>query len=312
LTVLSSSKYKEQLEKIVGSHAVQFDVFMSKYTSMKVGGIVAALVTIESEEALSSVLAFLSSNEIPMQIIGNGSNLIVSDKGYTGVLIRIAEAFAKYRFDGNQVTANSGILLSILAKRAQKNGLSGLEFASGIPGTLGGAVAMNAGAYQGEMSQVVLSAECMTFQGDKVILDQEGLNFGYRHSAIEDNRLIVLKAIIELHKEDEELILNRMKELNRIRAEKQPLQYPSAGSVFKRPVGYYAGQLIEECGLRGFRIGGAQVSEKHCGFIINNGSATASDVIELVRFIQRKVLDQKGVCLEPEIKLLEGDNRCKF
>ncbi len=241
---------------------------------------------------------------MPYYILGNGSNLLVSDKGYRGVIIQVFKSMNKIRADGNCIHAQAGALLSAIAARALEKSLKGFEFASGIPGTLGGACVMNAGAYGGEMKQVLKQVTVLDSEGNILAIPSEDLEMGYRTSIIAKEGHIVLEAVIELEEGNEEEIRSLMEELKNKRVEKQPLEYPSAGSTFKRPEGYFAGKLIQDSGLRGFSVGGAQVSEKHCGFVINKDHATAADIAELMRRVSQCVEEKFGVALEPEVKRL--------
>ena len=234
--------------------------------------------------------------------MGNGSNLLVGDKGFRGVVIQLYKNFDGLEIEGTKVTAKSGAMLIRVAKEAGKAGLTGLEFASGIPGTIGGAMVMNAGAYGGEMKDVVRAVTVLTKDGEIKTLTGEEMNFRYRGSVVEDKGYIVLEAVMELTEGNLEEILGRMDELSIQRRTKQPIEYPSAGSTFKRPEGYFAGKLIQDADLRGYQVGGAQVSEKHCGFVINAGGATAADVMQLMKDVSEKVNEQFGVTLEPEVK----------
>ena len=242
--------------------------------------------------------------EIPWFVTGNGSNLVVSDEGYHGVILSVYKNFQGIEVEGNRIRAKAGSMLVSISQAAREAGLSGMEFASGIPGTLGGGVRMNAGAYGGEMKDIVQNVTVLTREGEIRELEKEELGFGYRASVIKDRGYVVLGAELMLVPGDKEEILARMQELKNKRVGKQPLEYPSAGSAFKRPEGYFAGKLVMDAGLSGYAVGGAKVSEKHCGFLINAGGATASDVMELIRQIQAKVKEQFGVQLEPEIQFL--------
>lgn len=274
---------------------------MSRHTTFRVGGAADFFVEIGSAKELLDIINYLTKTERPYFILGNGSNLLVGDKGYEGVILHLGERFNRITIEGNTITAQAGAMLSTVAKTAAKNGLSGMEFAAGIPGTIGGAVVMNAGAYEGEMKQIITKVTVMTKEGEILELDNGTMEFGYRTSIIKNRPFVVLSAVISLKKGDIAAIQSKMDDFNKRRKSKQPLEYPSAGSTFKRPEGYYAGKLIMDAGLRGYRIGGAQVSEKHCGFIINVGNATAADISELMDEVAEKVEEQFSVTLEPEI-----------
>lgn len=251
---------------------------------------------------MRDTLLLLKKENVPYYVMGNGSNLLVGDKGFRGVIIQIAKKMNQIRVDGETIYAQSGALLSRVAAQALANGLTGFEFASGIPGTLGGAVMMNAGAYGGEMKQVLANAYVLTKVGEIRVIPADLMELGYRTSIFSKNQDIVLGAELKLERGNEENIRNYMEELKEKRVSKQPLEYPSAGSTFKRPEGYFAGKLIQDAGLRGFQVGGAQVSEKHCGFVINRNQATAADILSLMEQVADKVEAQFGVRLEPEVK----------
>jgi len=295
------------IAEIVGSINVTTDEPMKNHTSFQVGGPADIYVTPESAEHIIQVLEFCRQNNIPFFIMGRGSNLIVRDGGMKCVVIDTSKKFNNYTVDGETITADAGILLSKLANIALKHSLSGLEFASGIPGTLGGAVVMNAGAYGGEMSHVVEETLYIDRDGKNVLLNNTEHEFGYRSSILQKNGGVVLRTKVKLKKGDAESIKDLMNELNFRRKENQPLEYPSAGSIFKRPPGYYTGKLIEECGLKGYKYGGAEVSAKHCGFIVNTGGATAGDIINLIEYIKSTVMEKYGVLLETEVKIVGED-----
>ncbi len=277
---------------------------MKEYTSFQIGGPADILIQPETKEALALCYSTVKAEGVPVTIIGAGSNLLVGDKGIRGAVIRLTKPFSRVQIEGEMLIAEAGISLARMASEALSAGLSGLEFASGIPGTLGGAVYMNAGAYGGEMKDVVLETEYLTADGSvKTIAGKDHL-FGYRKSFFSGTENMILNVKLLLKKGDPALIRETMRELNARRKEKQPLSYPSAGSTFKRPEGHFAGKLIEDAGLKGARIGGAQISEKHAGFLINSGGATATDVRQLIEHVQAKVLEKFGVTLEPEIRFL--------
>ena len=263
-------------------------------------------VTPKAKEEVRDVICICKEAGMPYYIIGNGSNLLVSDAGYRGVIVQIYKEMNEVKVEGDLVKAQAGALLSGIAAKALGAELSGFEFASGIPGTIGGACVMNAGAYGGEMKDVLESVTALTGEGKIIELGRNELELGYRTSVIAKKGYIVLGAVLKLERGDGEKIKTYMDELKEKRVTKQPLEYPSAGSTFKRPEGYFAGKLIEDAGLRGFQVGGAQVSEKHCGFVINRDHATAADIMELMRQVQIRVKENSGVDLEPEVKRL-GD-----
>lgn len=274
---------------------------MAAHTTFKVGGPADFYLKINSKQQLVKTVPYLNALGLPYFVLGNGSNLLVSDNGYQGVILEIGAEFGGITVEGSRVLVQAGASLAKLAKTAMEHGLSGLEFAAGIPGTVGGAVMMNAGAYGGEMAQVVTTVTVLAEDGSELVLNRDSMEFSYRSSVLKNKSFIVLEAELMLQPGDMQQIRARMEEYAKSRREKQPLQYPSAGSTFKRPEGYYAGKLIMDAGLRGYRIGGAQVSEKHCGFIINIGNAQASDIYELIEEVKEKVYDKFGVHLEMEV-----------
>ena len=280
---------------------------MSKHTSFRIGGPADLFVQPANEEELWNALHLARQEKVPFFIVGNGSNLLVSDEGFRGMILHTGGMLKDISVEGDVIYAQAGALLSTVAKTALEHGLAGMEFAAGIPGTLGGAVCMNAGAYGGEMKDILLDAEVLTQEGERLVLPVEELNLSYRHSVIFEKNYVVLAAHIRLSRGDTAEIKNRMNELAGARRDKQPLEYPSAGSTFKRPEGYFAGKLIQDAGLKGYTVGGAQVSEKHSGFVINRGGATAEEVRFLIRQVQQKVRSQFGVELEPEVRMLGFD-----
>lgn len=294
----------DKVVDIVGEENVHTDEPMSRHTTFRIGGNADYFVKPGNADEVVAVIAVCREYSIPYFILGNGSNLLVSDDGYRGMIINIMDNMDSVTVDGRIITAQAGAMLVRVSVMARDNALTGLEFASGIPGTIGGAVYMNAGAYGGEMKNVVKTVRAIDEYGRIYELDSEKMDFSYRHSIVEERKLIVLEVTLELEHGSREAIDDRMKELAEARRSKQPLEYPSAGSTFKRPEGYFAGKLIMDAGLRGYSVGGAQVAEKHCGFVINKGGATASDVVELIRDVQHDVDDKFGVTLEPEVKML--------
>ena len=265
-------------------------------------------VSPETEESLICGLKWCREQNVPFYVIGNGSNLLVGDKGFRGVIFQVCKNLEsveiKESAEAIYVRAGAGVMLAKLAKDISSRGYTGFEFATGIPGTLGGAVTMNAGAYGGEMKQVIQSVRAVNMAGDILELPAEALDMGYRTSRIQKEQLIVLSAVLKFSRGDAAKISERVEELTRQRKEKQPLEYPSAGSTFKRPEGYFAGKLIQDAGLKGYRVGDAMVSEKHSGFVINAGAATASEVRQLMRNVDAVVYDKFGVHLEPEVRLI--------
>ncbi|WKV08344.1 UDP-N-acetylmuramate dehydrogenase [Thermoanaerobacterium sp. CMT5567-10] len=293
----------EILKKAISEENIYINEPMSRHTSFRIGGPAEVFVIPQNREELINVLDIIRNENIPYFILGNGTNIIVSDRGIRGVVIKLT-AIRKISVEGEYIVSETGALLSAIANTALDNELTGFEFASGIPGTLGGAVTMNAGAYGTEIKDVIEKVEVIDENGNIYEIKNGNMKFAYRSSAIQLDNLIALKAWIHLKKGNYKDIRAKMDELNGLRKKKQPLEYPSAGSVFKRPEGYYAGKLIQDAGLQGYTIGGAQVSEKHCGFIINKGDATAEDVINLIRFIQKTVKDRFGVDLHTEVKII--------
>lgn len=301
--------FYNRLLEIVGEENVKLDELMSKHTTFRIGGPADFFVTPETTEQVSEVLAACKEGEIPYYIIGNGSNLLVGDYGFRGVILQIGNKMAQYAIENvddqhKRVTAQAGVMLSRIANAVANESLTGFEFASGIPGTLGGAVAMNAGAYGGEIKDNIVSAVVIDKEGTVLTLDKEQLTLGYRTSVVQTEGYIVLEATFEFPMGNKEEIVGKISELATQRREKQPLEFPSAGSTFKRPEGYYAGKLIMDCGLRGFRVGNIMVSEKHCGFVINAGGGTAKEALTLIDEVSRRVFEQFGVNLEPEVRMI--------
>lgn len=290
--------------RVFESESIKIDEAMRNHTSFKVGGPADLLLLPENAEKLSVIIDICNANRIPLFVMGNGTNLIVRDKGIRGVVVKLFNNFNSYTVNEDGIEADAGILLSKLANIALDNGFAGLEFAAGIPGTLGGAVSMNAGAYGGEMKDVIDRTEFMDKTGSIKVLKGDQHEFGYRTSYIQTQGGVAVRSVLKLRKGDKESIKELMDDLNKRRKEKQPLDMPSAGSVFKRPEGYFAGKLIEDCGLKGYKMGGAEVSDKHCGFIVNSGNATADDILSLIKHIQDIVKLKFGVELKTEVKVV--------
>ena len=301
-----NQNFYDKLNNVIAKDSILIDEPMSRHTTFRVGGPADFFVTPKAKEEVRDVIRICKEAGMPYYIIGNGSNLLVSDAGYRGVIVQIYKEMNEVKVEGDLVKAQAGALLSGIAAKALGAELSGFEFASGIPGTIGGACVMNAGAYGGEMKDVLESVTVLTGEGKIIELGRNELELGYRTSVIAKKGYIVLGAVLKLERGDGEKIKTYMDELKEKRVTKQPLEYPSAGSTFKRPEGYFAGKLMEDAGLRGFQVGGAQVSEKHCGFVINRDHATAADIMELMRQVQIRVKENSGVDLEPEVKRL-GD-----
>lgn len=294
----------ERLREIVGAEHVFADEPMKRHTTFRVGGRARFLAEPGNAQELKALQVFCREQGLPFYIVGNGSNLLVSDEGYNGVIIHIFKNMSSMSVSGNVLTLEAGALLARAAGLAKDHALTGLEFASGIPGTVGGAVLMNAGAYGGEMKDVVQKVTVLSEDGITREYANGEMDFGYRQSRVSREGGTILSAELLLKPGEPKAIQARMEELRQKRQSRQPLEYASAGSTFKRPEGHFAGKLIEEAGLRGFSVGDAQVSEKHCGFLINRGSATAAEIAELIREVQRRVYETSGVRLEPEVRFL--------
>lgn len=294
----------EAFKRFVPEENIYINEPMKNHTTFRIGGPADCLLKISNSEQLAKVLHYLYQIGRPFFILGNGSNLLVGDLGYRGIVLQICGQMNAIRVEGNVIIAQAGALMSQVAKAAYEHGLTGLEFASGIPGTVGGGVVMNAGAYGGEMKQVVQSVVVLDKESNKLELNNETMEFGYRTSAIKNHSFIVTEVVFELIPGNKDEIKLKMDELSGKRRAKQPLEYPSAGSTFKRPDGYYAGELIMNAGMQGYSIGGAKVSDKHCGFVINTGNACAADVFQLIKEVQRTVKDKFQVRLEPEVIML--------
>ncbi len=296
----------KEIEAFASEGALLYNEPLRNHTTFKVGGEADAFLSVKTQEELIKALQWCHEKEVPYFVMGNGSNLLVSDKGYRGLVISIGKELAGITCEGTRITAQAGALLSSVAQMALKNNLTGMEFASGIPGSIGGAMVMNAGAYDGEMKMIVESVTILSEDGQIRTFSNEEMEFGYRTSRLKREKGIVLSVTVSLQKGDRDAILEKMNDFAARRREKQPLEYPSAGSTFKRPEGYFAGKLIMDAGLRGYMVGGAQVSEKHCGFVINKQEATADNIYTLIHDVQKKVKDASGVTLEPEV-IFVGD-----
>lgn len=303
---MMDKSYLKEIEAFAGQGALLTEELLSSHTTFRVGGKADAFLSVQNEEQIRQAIEVCEKYNIPFFVLGNGSNLLVSDEGYRGLVIAIGSDMAKVTIEGNCVTAEAGALLGSVSQAAAKNGLSGMEFASGIPGTIGGAIVMNAGAYDGEMKNIVTQVRVLTRKGELLTLSGEELEFGYRMSRVKREKLIVLSVTMLLEKKEQSAIYEKMNDFARRRREKQPLEYPSAGSTFKRPEGMFAGKLIMDAGLRGYCVGDAQVSEKHCGFVINKGNATATEVRTVIKDVQEKVKEAFGVELETEV-IFVGD-----
>lgn len=291
----------DKIKSIAGEENVATDIKMSELTSFKVGGPAAAVVYPEGVEELKNLIKFFHEESVEYMVIGNGSNLLVSDKGYDGVLIKLPASLSTVNCEGDVITADAGAMLSTVCKCALSNSLTGLEFAYGIPGTVGGAMVMNAGAYGGEMKDVVETVYAISSEGEEIVLSNSEMRFGYRTSAVSGDGFTVYRVEYRLSRDKADEIKARMDDYTGRRISKQPLEYPSAGSTFKRPEGNFAGKLIMEAGLSGERVGGACVSPKHCGFIVNDKKATARDINELIKKVIEAVKASSGVELESEV-----------
>lgn len=289
----------ERLSSVIVKGCIRADEPMSAHTTFRTGGTADVFAEPYDIEELKETLKLLKAE--PFYLVGNGSNLLVSDEGLQGVVIHLANGFNKIEVTGNTLICGAAATLSQIARTAYNNALCGFAFAAGIPGSLGGAIVMNAGAYDGEMKQVVKRVTLINYEGEIVQKSAEEMQFSYRHSILKEEPFIVLEAEITLQKGEQAAIKETMDDLAARRREKQPLEYPSAGSTFKRPEGYFAAKLIEDAGLKGFRVGGAQVSSKHAGFVINENHATSADIYTLIKEIQKRVKEHSGVLLETEV-----------
>ncbi len=294
----------KKFEELIGRENVLTDEPMKNHTTFKIGGPADIFLMPKTEEQIANVIKVAKENSFPVFILGNGSNVLVGDKGIRGAVLCLYKNLNCLEVSGDEIYAGAGVLLSAASLVAANSGLSGLEFASGIPGTIGGAVYMNAGAYGPEMKDVIVSVRCMDGDGNILELKNEECEFSYRHSRFTNSEMVILGCKMKLQHGDVDEIRAKISDLTKRRVTKQPVEKPSAGSTFKRPEGYFAGTLIEEAGLKGKRCGGAEVSEKHAGFIINTGDATAKDVLDLIEFVKKTVYDKNGVMLEPEVKLV--------
>lgn len=298
-----SETLKLKIKEIVGEKAVRFNESMAFYTTFQIGGPAECVALPHTEEEICALVALCRSARLPVRIMGFGSDLLICDEGLSGVVVRLADNFSNVYVEGTRVVAQAGAGNAQVAKAACAAGLTGYEFASGIPGSVGGAAIMNAGAYGGEFRNVGETLRCLTPSNEIVEVSARDADWSYRHSMMDDRGYIVLEVVLSLAFDKPDAIQKRMDDLLRRRIEKQPLEMPSAGSTFKRPEGYFAGKLIEEAGLRGYRVGGAQVSEKHCGFVVNVGAATASEIRQIINDVQERVLEKSGVRLEPEVRM---------
>ncbi len=297
----------DQIKKIIKEENIIENPSMMDYTSFKIGGNANLLIEISGFEEVEKIIKFLNAEDIPYYIVGNGTNLLVDDNGFPGVILRLQEKLDNVRINGTEVIAESGVLLSKLSNIIVEHELTGFEFGSGIPGTIGGAITMNAGAYDGEMKNIVKTVK--VFDGECIRdISAEDMNFSYRTSDVIKKSYIVLEVVMDLQYGNKDQIKAKIADFTERRTSKQPLTMPSAGSTFKRPPGYFAGKLIDDSGLRGLSVGGAQISEKHCGFVVNRAGATSEDVKKLIAIVKKVVYDKFGVLLEEEVKYLGGNN----
>ena len=303
-TLQKEEIYRKLLELTGDEQRVQMDVPMDEHTTFRTGGPADVMAEPSCTEELATMISLLGDRDVPYFILGNGSNVLVKDKGYRGVVINIAKQMSGISITGTTLTAQAGAMLSTASREACEHSLSGLEFASGIPGSVGGAVFMNAGAYGGEMKQILTSVTAVSEDGVVARYSAAELDLGYRHSIFEMNGAVITEVTMDLRYGDQEKIMDRMKDLAERRRSKQPLNLPSAGSTFKRPPGHFAGQLIDEAHMRGASVGGAQVSPKHAGFIVNNGGATSQDILELITLVQMRVREVSGITLETEVRVI--------
>ena len=301
-----SDEVLQAIKSILPGERILENEDMDTHTTFRVGGPARFMLIVETTEELSKIVKYLNTIRREFFLLGNGSNLLVSDKGYDGIILRLSGEFANLCVSGEKICAGAAAQLSAVARAAADNSLTGMEFAAGIPGSVGGAMVMNAGAFGGDMSMIVESVQIMDENGEILNLENETMEFGYRSSVIKGSKYIVTNVTFKLSQGDHDEIIAQMNDIAEKRRQKQPLEYPSAGSTFKRPEGYYAGKLIMDAGLRGFSIGGARVSDKHCGFVINQGYASAADIYDVICQVQERVKDKFGVDLEREVILL-GD-----
>lgn len=303
---MTIEQWVKDLSGVTNKENIKINESLKKYTMTKLGGNADILVMPETEEEVEAIVQYTYSHQIPLLILGNGSNMIVRDGGVRGIVMNLSK-LNQIKIEGTDVYAQSGALIMDVSKKAAEASLTGLEFACGIPGSVGGAMAMNAGAYGGEINDIIVHSTVLTKEGKRLVLSKEELELGYRKSIIAQKNYIVLSSLFRLEKGNKEEIDAKIADLTFKRQSKQPLEYPSAGSVFKRPPGYFAGKLIQDCGLQGKGVGGAEVSTKHAGFIINKGNATATEYIETIKMVQKVVKEKFGIELELEVKIVGED-----
>lgn len=303
---MTLQKWANDLAQIVNPNNIKLNESLKKYTMTKLGGHADVFVMPDTEEEATNILKYANDNDVPLLMLGNGSNMVVRDGGVRGIVVSFLK-LNEIRVDGNYIYAQSGALIKDVSKAAASNCLTGFEFACGIPGSVGGAMAMNAGAYGGEIKDIIMTCTVLTKEGERIVLSKDELELGYRKSIIAKKGYFVLSSKFQLEKGNQQEIDAKIADLTHQRESKQPLEYPSAGSVFKRPPGYFAGKLIQDSGLQGKGVGGAEVSTKHAGFIINKGNATATDYIETIEMVQRVVKEKFDVDLELEVKIVGED-----
>ena len=294
----------EDLKNILTIDQIKENELMKHHTTFRIGGSADVMIMPNTEEEIVEIIALSNKHNIPYTIVGNGSNILVTDKGIRGIVIKIADNFSDVQIEGNLVYAQSGARLTAISRKIYEAELTGFEFASGIPGTVGGGVYMNAGAYDSEMKNVIKTVRALDKTGNVIELSNEEMHFGYRKSRAMEDSLIILSVVIELKHGDKAAIKAKIDDFTNKRVTKQPVSEFSAGSTFKRPEGHFAGKLIEETGLRGYTIGHAKISEKHCGFVINKGDSTCEDMLEFIQKVKHKVYEKTGVKLEEEIKII--------
>ncbi len=305
-------QFLQKIKERIPQDRILLQAPMSEHTTLRIGGPADILVTAQSTEEIAYLVKSANGHHIPMLMLGNGSNLLVRDGGIRGLVVQFGEEMTAIRVEGTTLTAKAGASLAAVSREAARHALSGLCYACGIPGTVGGGVYMNAGAYGGELKEVISQVEAITMDGEIHTYSGDEMHFGYRHSRAQEETMIITSVTFSLTPGDKDVLFTDMKEFNRRRNEKQPMDVPSAGSTFKRPEGHFAGQLIDQSGLRGIRVGDAQVSEKHAGFLVNTGNATAADFLELIALVQKTVQEKHGVLLTPEVRIVGEDAPMPF
>ena len=305
-------QFLQKIKERIPQDRILLQAPMSEYTTLRIGGPADILVTAQSTEEIAYLVRTANEHHIPMLMLGNGSNLLVRDGGIRGLVVQFGEEMTAISVEGTRLTAKAGASLAAVSREAARHALGGLCYACGIPGTVGGGVYMNAGAYGGELKETISQVEAITMDGQIHIYSGDEMHFGYRHSRAQEETMIITSVTFSLNPGDKDVLFTDMKEFNRRRNEKQPMDVPSAGSTFKRPEGHFAGQLIDQSGLRGIRVGDAQVSEKHAGFLVNTGNATAADFLTLIALVQKTVQEKHGVLLTPEVRIVGEDAPMPF